>query len=194
MGEDGALMGVGEAPPGMGGVSVQRPGAGSGQKGVAAAAAASAAVGAAGSGAAGGGVGELGSAEPFDMDMDEEEYEAARALGAANGLPEWRLALKRPRHKLTPKQRALDKVARYLDKFGDMFARPGQRAQSVAHPQKDKVGEADVPPLVWMWMLVRREWVGWWMRCGRVGGVSLAAHYGTCPPSPRGPRVRACSL
>ena len=44
-----------------------------------------------------------------------------------DGVPAWRLALKRPRHELTPKERALEKVSRYLDKFGDMFLRPAQR-------------------------------------------------------------------
>lgn len=81
----------------------------------------------------------------MEGDLCEEEYEAERALGAANGLPAWRLALKRPRHKLTPKERALDKVSRYLDKFGDIFMRPEQRARNAVNREKDKVGKPHRP-------------------------------------------------
>lgn len=53
------------------------------------------------------------------------------------GIPAWRLALKRPREELTPKERALDKVSRYLDKFGDLFLRPAQRKALEAAREKE---------------------------------------------------------
>eukprot|EP00752_Nemacystus_decipiens_P011440 g10160.t1 len=67
---------------------------------------------------------------------------AAAAAGAGGGsgfggVPAWRLALKRPREELTPKERALEKVSRYLDKFGDMFLRPAQRKALAAAREKE---------------------------------------------------------
>lgn len=64
---------------------------------------------------------------------------ASGALGVTSGLPAWRLALKRPREELTPKERALDKVATYMDKFGDAFLRPSQRKALAAAREKEKV-------------------------------------------------------
>lgn len=55
------------------------------------------------------------------------------------GVPGWRLALMRPQEELTRKERALEKVARYLDKFGDMFLRPAQKALVAKAREKEQV-------------------------------------------------------
>lgn len=59
--------------------------------------------------------------------------------GGVGGVPGWRLALMRPQEDLTPKERALEKVARYLDKFGDMFLRPAQKVLVAKAREKEKV-------------------------------------------------------
>lgn len=61
-----------------------------------------------------------GKEEAMEEEEDEEED--------VEGWPEWRLALKRPRRELTPRERALKKVARYCDKFGDLFLRQAAAA------------------------------------------------------------------
>lgn len=128
-GAGGTSGGSGIASANSSGAAASRPGQTSSAKAFPATASTSA--GSAGFAAA-------GEVDPADPDMEEDEYEAIRAQGAANGLPAWRLALKRPRHRLTPKERALDKVCTYLDKFGEMFMRPDQRARSAAIKEKEK--------------------------------------------------------
>ncbi|CAM9618754.1 unnamed protein product, partial [Ectocarpus sp. 4 AP-2014] len=63
---------------------------------------------------------------------------AGGGKGRSGGLPAWRLALKRPLEELTPKERALEKVCRYLDKFGDMFSPQAQLKAAAEARDKDK--------------------------------------------------------
>lgn len=62
----------------------------------------------------------------------------SRLSGAANeGSPASKLALNGPPHELTRKERAMEKVWKYLEKYGDMFVRHSQRKVTGSTKEKE---------------------------------------------------------
>lgn len=62
----------------------------------------------------------------------------SRSSGAADeGTPASKSTLKRPTNGLTRKERAMEKVWKYLEKYGDMFVRHSQRKVTVSTKEKE---------------------------------------------------------
>lgn len=62
----------------------------------------------------------------------------SRSFGAADkGIPSCKSALNRPTKGLTRKEKAMEKVWKYLEKYGDMFARHSQRKATASTKEKE---------------------------------------------------------
>lgn len=62
----------------------------------------------------------------------------SRSSGAADkGIPSCKSALNRPTKGLTRKEKAMEKVWKYLEKYGDMFARHSQRKATASTKEKE---------------------------------------------------------